>query len=150
MMMLGLISGGLYALAPLLLADRGMPPIGTAAAFLLAAAPQIVLGPYVGRLIDRRGPAGLIAGSFAAAAVFLAAMAWPHKAWAAGTLVALAALATFLTFGPISFAITHAPTTTDLVKAWPWLSRLPAGAWAPPSAPWLSRHSLKQRASPRR
>lgn len=105
---LGLVTGGLYSLGPLLLADRGVPPIGIATAFLLAAAPQVVLGPRVGRLIDRRGPGGFIAGSFVVTAVFLLAMAWPHNPWVVGALVAVSALAAFITFGPISLAITHA------------------------------------------
>ncbi|HWI75309.1 MAG TPA: MFS transporter [Baekduia sp.] len=105
---LGLATGGLNALAPLILADRGVPPIGTAAAFLVAAAPQIVLGPRVGRLIDRRGTSRFIAACFVVAAGFFAVMAWPRDPWLVGALVSGGALATFVILGPISLSVAQA------------------------------------------
>lgn len=53
----GIVTGAIYTLAPLTLADVGVTPVGTSAVFLLMAAAAALTSPRVGRRADRHGRA---------------------------------------------------------------------------------------------
>ena len=53
----GIVTGAIYTMAPLTLADVGVPPVGTSVVFLVMAAAAAFTSPRVGRRADRHGRA---------------------------------------------------------------------------------------------
>jgi predicted MFS family arabinose efflux permease len=69
MTLTGVILGGMISAGPLLLSARGFSNATIALVFLIAYAPQVVVSPAAGRVIDRLGPRPVLAALLLAAAV---------------------------------------------------------------------------------
>jgi predicted MFS family arabinose efflux permease len=69
MTLIGVLLGGMLSAGPLLLSARGFSNATIAVVFLIAYAPQLVVSPAAGRVIDRLGPRPVLAALLLAGAV---------------------------------------------------------------------------------
>ena len=90
-------SGTMNVLGPLRLGELGADAAGIGATFLIAAAVEAVMSPFVGRLSDRRGPIVPLRVGLAAAAVALLFFTLPDNALLLAVVIVLetVALGTF-------------------------------------------------------
>jgi predicted MFS family arabinose efflux permease len=86
----GLVFGTIGVLVPLRLDELGVGAAIIAATFLVAAGLESGVGPWVGRLSDRRGRLVPSLAALASASVLLVIFPWPVHAWQLIVLVILA------------------------------------------------------------
>jgi MFS family permease len=97
----GVISGGLSAVGPLLLADRGLSAAAIAGCFIAAAAPQVLLTVRLGRRLGRSSPALFCAATMMLAAILLPLTATVTGRLAAAVLFTVAVGFQLMTFNPL-------------------------------------------------
>jgi MFS family permease len=85
----GLLFGAVSVLAPLRLDDLGASGTAIAGAFLVAAALEALMSPFVGRISDRRGRRLPVLTGLALSVVGALAMPWPQTTWLLAVTVAL-------------------------------------------------------------
>lgn len=82
--------GATSTLLPLRLSAFGASGIAIGIAFLLASLLSTVISPFVGRLVDRRGPGFPLCWGLALTAVLVALLPVPQSAWGLGVLTVVA------------------------------------------------------------
>jgi MFS family permease len=95
-----LLFGTIAVLVPLELDSLGWGAVGIGALWLVAAAGEAVMSPFLGRLVDRRGQLLPIRVALAASLVVLLAFAWAGSALLLALLVVGAGLAFGALFTP--------------------------------------------------
>jgi MFS family permease len=123
----GAVSGGLSAVGPLLLADRGLGAAAIAGCFIAAAAPQVLLTVRLGRRLGRSRPA-----LFCAATMMLAAVLLPLAATVTGRLTAAVLFAVALGFQLMTFnplMLLTSAVAERVGASLGWAMSLANGAW---------------------
>ena len=88
-----MVAGAFDVLAPLRLHHLGLDALGVGAAFLLAAAAEAILSPFVGRLSDRRGRLPPLRAGLLLATALLLCFTLPRSPWQLAGLVVLMGVA---------------------------------------------------------
>jgi ACDE family multidrug resistance protein len=112
-LMVGLLSGGLQTLGPLLLADRGLTAEEIAIVFLAAYGPQIALAPLAGRLSDRRGPRVVTTAALSIACVVLPAVGFIEHAATLAIALAFLTMIVLSVYAPVATWISQAVQASD-------------------------------------
>jgi predicted MFS family arabinose efflux permease len=127
-----LISGTLYVLAPLRLADLGFSGFGVAATFFVAALLGAAISPGIGRLADRRGVRRPLVAGLLISAAFMVLIPWPGSAWGVACLAIALSTSLSLLWTPGFSMLTEASDAFGLDYALAFA--LMSLAWAPGQA----------------
>jgi MFS family permease len=111
-----LLFGILSVLGPLHLSDAGWGPAAIGGVWLVGAALEGIQSPFIGRLIDRRGPLTPIRWSLTVSAVVSAALATDARPLVYAPLVVIAAVAYGALFTPAFAVIANGAEHTGLAQ----------------------------------
>jgi predicted MFS family arabinose efflux permease len=128
-LMPGLLFGCMGVLSPLALDRLGWSAVQISVLFLVTAAIEAVIAPFIGRLSDRRGPYLVIRLALVWSAVAMLVLPWPREAWFLAAVVALASFAFGAFFVPGTTVMTHGAEAAGLDHA--LALSLVNLAWAP-------------------
>jgi MFS family permease len=112
-----LLFGTIAVLVPLELDSLGWGAVGIGALWLVAAAGEAVMSPFLGRLVDRRGQLLPIRVALAASLVVLLAFAWAGSAFVLALLVLAAGLAFGALFTPGLAIVSEAAEEAGIAQA---------------------------------
>lgn len=127
-----LLFGVLAVLAPLRLAELGLAGVAIGAAFLVAAAIEAALSPFLGRLSDRRGRLVPLRIGLTASAVVAAVIPWLGQPWLLAGAVVLAGMAYGSFWAPALAQLSDVAEARGLDHAYGFA--LTNIAWAPGQA----------------
>jgi MFS family permease len=127
-----LMFGTVTVLVPLRFSDLGFAAAAISAVFIVAAASEASLSPFMGRLSDRRGKRYPITIGLIASAAATAVLPWPEQARVLAVVTVLSYCAFGIFWAPAMSLLSDASERVGLDVAWGFaLANL---AWAPGQA----------------
>jgi MFS family permease len=128
-LMPGLLFGCVGVLSPLALDELGWSAVQISVLFLITAAVEALVSPFIGRLSDRRGPLPVIRLALIWSGIGMVLLPWPQNAWVLAAIVGLGSLAFGAFFVPGTAVMTHGAEEAGLDHA--LALSLVNLAWAP-------------------
>jgi len=111
-----LFFGTLNVLAPLALDHDGLGAVAIGAVWVVAAAIETVINPWLGRVSDRLGPARPARIALAGSTAVAVALAVSESAWVLVPLILLAAVAVGALYSPALTMLSHAADHVGLAQ----------------------------------